>query len=103
MMSESLIIVGPVVLCPAIVVAVAMKAMAVIVMVAVVVVVVAVALAIAVAVAVAAVIMNREILVRQPRTRQCMSSMARPTPRAKTVDGTVATVTIRQAAIIYPA
>ena len=56
-----------------------------------------------VAVVVAAVIMDRGILVHHPRTILCVSSMARPTPRASTVDGTVATVPIHQAAMSYPA
>ena len=59
-------------------------------------------LAVSAAVAIAAVIRDREILVHQPRTRRCMSSIARPTPRAMTVDGTVAIVPIRQAATRYP-
>ena len=95
-MNKSLVIGMPVALRPAIMVAVAMEAMAVVVAVAVVV-------KVAAEVAVAAVIMDREVLVHQPRTRQRVLSMAMPTPRARSVDGTVATVPINQAITIYPA
>ena len=55
-----------------------------------------------VAVAVAAVIMDRDILVHQPRTRRCGLSMTRHTLRARGVDGTVANVPIRRAFSSYP-
>ena len=51
---------------------------------------VVVAVVVTVAVGVATVIMEREILVHQSITRQCVLSMTRPTPHARTVDGTVA-------------
>ena len=74
MMSASLVIGRPVALRQTIMVEVAMEEMAVSVVVAV------------ATVAVAALIMDREILVQRTRTRRCVSSMARPTPRARTVD-----------------
>ena len=64
--------------------------------------VVAVVVVVVVAVAVAAVIMDREILVHQPITRRCVSSMARPTPRASTVYVTVVTVPKLQSDMSYP-
>ena len=82
-MRASLVIGRPVALRPEIVVEVAMEAIAVVVA-------VAVAVAVTVAVGVATVIMEREILVHQSITRQCVLSMTRPTPHARTVDGTVA-------------
>ena len=102
MMSASLIIGRPVALHLEIVVVVAMEEMAVVVAVAAAVVVALVAV-VTVAVAVVAVIMNKDILFHQPITRWCVSSMARPKLRARTVDGTVATVTICQEATSYPA
>ena len=74
MMSASLVIGRPVATRQTIMVEVAMEEMAVSVVVAV------------ATVAVAALIMDREILVQRTRTRRCVSSMARPTPRARTVD-----------------
>ena len=111
MMSELIVIGSPVALRPAVVVAVAVEVMAVVVVVtaafvmAVVVVVtvaVVVEVAVAVAVAVAAVIMDRDILVHQPRTRRCGLSMTRHTLRSRGVDGTVANVPIRWAFSSYP-
>ena len=73
-MSASLVIGRPVALRQTIMVEVAMEEM-----------VVAVVVEVAM-VAVAALIMDREILVQRTRTRRCVSSMVRPTPRARTVD-----------------
>ena len=107
MMSASLVIGRPVALHPEIAVAVDMKAMTVMVVVAsavvmAVVVVVVVEVVVTVAVKIVAVIIDREILVRQPRKRRCVLSMTRPTPRASNVDGTVATVPKREVATSYP-